>query len=281
MERRALITGASGLVGRAVATAFEQDGWQVQRLGRDTVDLAATDDLARIIPAPPTHIIHLAAEVPSGATRPDSHEAGGATRRMDTVICRAARSWQCRLLYASSCGLYRRDLPAIKDEAAPVSDWHSPYFAAKLAGEAAMLNLPNAAVLRLSSPIGANLPPHLVMARFIALAKADAMLPLFGDGSREQDFISLDDLGQLFLAAAKSETHGIFNAASGAATTMAGLAAAIIAFTGKGRVALSGQPEGNDCLYARYDISRARRDLGWMPQRSLADMIRDAAGECP
>lgn len=276
-QRSVLITGASGFIGRAAADAFAHAGWQVIRLARKggdlSVDLAGPCDLPPLILARPDLVLHLAASVPQGSSGPDSDAAGAATRRMDGVICAAVRAWGCRLIYASSCGLYRRDLPHLKDETAQVVDWNSPYFAAKLAGESAARALPHATILRISSPVGASLPPHLVVARFLALAVADADLPLFGDGSREQDFISLEDLTALFLAAAEADRNGTYNAASGVATTMRQLADTVIGIVGRGRIVMTGQPEGNDCLFARYDIHRTRRDLGWMPRRDLPAMI--------
>lgn len=276
---RVLVTGATGLVGRHVADAFGEAGWQVLRLARREADilhdLGGPAELERSVPDRPDLIVHLAALVPGGGGQPDSVEAGDATRRMDDAVFRAAAGWKARLVYASSCGLYRRDLPARNDEASPVVDWKSPYFAAKLAGEKAALAL-GGIVLRISSPIAAGMPPHLVFPRFVALAAADSELRLFGDGSREQDFISAHDLAGAFVAAAGARS-GIYNAARGMAVTMADLANCIVAALGSGRIVFSGNPEATNCLYARYDISRARHELAWQPEVSLEDMIAEVA----
>jgi UDP-glucose 4-epimerase len=285
---RVLVTGAGGIVGRAVAAAFEQDGWSVEGIvhrpsrfapGARVIDLATIDDLTRLVPARPDAIVHLAAAVPHSKDYPDSPESAALTRRMDQVVLAAARQWDCQLVYASSCGLYCRDEPSAKSEEAPIKDWGSPYFAAKAAGEAACGNYDKATILRISGPIGPGLRANVVMARFIATAREDKAITLWGSGRREQDFIDARDLAQLILIVVKQAAQGIFNAASGHTATMWELAETVVKRIGGGGIALSGQPDPNESIYARYDIRKAKRVLGWEPRHSLADMVDSVAAE--
>lgn len=287
-DRSVLLTGASGLVGRAVDNLFAASGWTVWRTARNhaenlprtiAIDLAREQDIVRRMPVPASLIIHLAAIIPLGGQRADTVEAGVAIRQMDESVCLAAQHWQCPVLYASSCGLYRRDDPSIKRENAPIIDWSSPYFAAKLAGEQRILSLPKSAVFRLSSPVGPGMPATVVMARFVSLARAGADLTLLGGGGREQDFIDSRDVARLFLAAAEREASGVFNAASGRPITMRALAEAAVAHFGRGRVVFSGQRDPNETFFARYDVGRAQGELGWTPHEDLAAMITAIANE--
>ncbi len=285
---RVLVTGAGGIVGRAVATAFESDGWSVERIvhrpsrfapDARVVDLASVEDLTRVVETQPDAVIHLAAAVPHSKDYPDSPESAALTRKMDRVVLAAARHWACALAYASSCGLYCRDEPSAKSEDAPTKDWGSPYFAAKAAGQAGGAEYGKAAVLRISGPIGPGLRANVVMARFVATAREDKSITLWGSGRREQDFIDARDLAQLFLAAVKQGAHGVFNAASGHTATMRELAETVIKQIGGGGIALNGQPDPNESIFARYDIRKAKRQLGWEPLHSLADMVDSVATE--
>lgn len=285
---RVLVTGAAGIVGRAVATAFEHDGWSVYRVvhrpsraapDAQIIDLSAIDDLTRRVAERPDAIVHLAAAVPHSKDYPDTPDSAAQTRQMDRNVLDAARAWKCLLVYASSCGLYCRDEPETKTEAAPIKDWGSPYFAAKAAGEAACAEYDNAAVLRISGPIGPGLRASVVMARFIAAAREDKPITLWGSGKREQDFIDARDLARLCLAVVKQRARGIFNAASGHTATMRELADTVIARIGGGSVALSGQPDPNENIFARYEIGKAVRELGWSPTYGLSDMVDNMAQE--
>lgn len=285
---RVLVTGSGGIVGRAVAAELEHDGWQVARIvhrpsrfasGAQVIDLAAAGDLTKLVAGRPDAIVHLAAAVPHSKEYPDTPDSAALTRKMDAAVVGAARQWNCQLVYASSCGLYCRDEPSAKSEDAPIKDWGSPYFAAKAAGEAACAELGQAAVLRISGPIGPGLRANVVMARFISAAREDKSITLWGSGRREQDFIDARDLAQLFLAAIKQGARGIFNAASGHTATMRELAEIVIKRIGGGGIALSGQADPNESIYARYDVRKARKDLGWEPRHSLADMVDSVATE--
>ncbi|MBI2383228.1 MAG: NAD(P)-dependent oxidoreductase [Gammaproteobacteria bacterium] len=284
----ALITGASGLVGREVASEFERNGWRVWRVHRhvqptipDSVsfDLARDRDLTVALRARPDVIVHLAAAVPHGTLHPDTQEAALAIRRMDAAVCAAARAWDCPVYYASSCGLYRRDDAIPKHESAPLAQSLSPYFAAKAAGEAAMLALDRASAFRLSSPIGRGLRKSTVMAHFVARAREGGDITLYGSGNREQDFVDARDLGRLFVSAATQSACGIFNACSGRHTTMRELAEAVIGYFGRGRIVMTGQPDPNEGHVARYDVTAARKILGWTATFNLMETIANIAEE--
>ncbi len=285
---RILVTGAAGIVGRAVASAFEHDGWSVYRLvhhpsrmalDAQIIDLTGEGDLTRRVAERPDAIVHLAAAVPHSKDYPDNPDSAALTRKMDRNVLDAAKAWNCLLVYASSCGLYCRDEPETKTETAPIKDWGSPYFAAKAAGEAACAEYDNAAVLRISGPIGPGLRANVVMARFIASARDNKPITLWGSGSREQDFVDARDLARLCLAVVQQRARGTFNAASGHTATMRELADTVIARIGGGKVVLAEQPDPNENIFARYDVSKAARDLGWRPAHSLADMVDTVALE--
>jgi nucleoside-diphosphate-sugar epimerase len=280
-----LITGATGLVGRGVVAAFAAEGWSVLRHGRRpdlaldlVLDLALPGiDLTRTVAAAPDLVVHLAAVVPGGGVADDETSAA-ATRRMDAAVAAAHRDWGSRLLYMSSASLYDRRDPAWKTADSPV-EGTSPYRAAKLAGEQLLSETCGATVFRLSSPIGPGMRPDLVFMRFLAAARAGQALQIWGSGLREQDFIAVEDVARLMVAAAHMFRSGIYNACVGQPTTMRELAVTVVAELGRGCLELTGKPDPGDGDTARYDISATRATFGWEPALALRDMVhRLAAG---
>jgi UDP-glucose 4-epimerase len=130
------------------------------------------------------------------------------------------------------------------------------------------------AAARVTNPYGPGQPSgrtaYGVINRLIHLALADQVLPIYGDGAQQRDYIHVDDVVSALVQMAKSDQADgrIYNVASGSGTRMVDLAHAIVAIAGSGRVehtpwpALAQQIETGDFI---ADISRIRAELGWAP----------------
>jgi UDP-glucose 4-epimerase len=282
-----VVTGASGIVGRTVLAALRRRGEDVVPVvhGRTTdpdaigLDLAKADsDLTDHVSAPEA-VVHLAAAVPHAAHHGDTEAAADTTRRIDETVHRACGRWGCPTIYASTCGLYDRRDPRIKDEAAPVVAT-SPYFRAKLDGERLMSDLPGACVMRISAPVGPGLRRGVVLAKFIERARAGEPIEIWGSGCREQDFIAAEDVAAFVTVALSSHAQGVFNIASGSPVTMRALAEAVVDAIGRGSVQSSDAEDPLDGETARYSIDRAAQALGWHPRiplRAAIETIADGA----
>lgn len=286
--RKVVVTGAAGLLGRAVVAACQEQGWETYALARGPAptgaahsiraDLSAPDaDLLKLLPDMPDAIVHLAAAVPHAAEFPDTVETARLTRCMDRCVHAAALAWDIPVIYASSCGLYDRLDPSWKTESTAVQAV-SPYFAAKLDGEALFRTLPRATVMRLSALYGPGLRANLVMARFVTQARMGEPITVWGSGRREQDFIHATDVAAFVLAALKSVNFGIYNVAAGQPTAMGDLAAIVAAYFG-GRVVSAERPDPLDHETARYDIAKAAERLDWSPAIGLSGGIAMLADE--
>lgn len=286
-----LVTGAAGLVGRAVVARLGRLPARVIPLvraapasgpgpaGDDVVvlDLAAEGaDLAARVGATPDCVVHLAAAVPHAARTPDTDDSAAMTARMDRAVFDAAGAWGAHCVYASTCGLYDPRDERPKEESSALVP-RSPYFRAKADGEQLFRSGPRCGIVRLSAPYGPGLQPMLVLRRFIETACEDGTLQVWGDGTREQDFISVTDIAEVVAAAVTREATGTYNVASGRAVTMVELARATVEAVGSGQWTRVDRPDPQDGWTARYAIGKAERELGWRPHVDLVDGLRDLA----
>jgi nucleoside-diphosphate-sugar epimerase len=277
-----LVTGANGLVGAACTAAFTEAGREVVPisrcgLGGPAIDLSrpfeeglATLNFsgARI----PEVIVHMAAAVPHDARYPDSPDSAALTRAIDRHVACACEAWGSRVIYMSSCSVYARRDTIPNSPRSPLADNLTHYAAAKVDGER-LFRERDAAIFRLSAPVGANMRPGLVFSRFASACRTGHPIELWGTGTREQDFIHLDDICDLMLLATDSEVAGTYICARGRPVTMAKLAEEMVNFYGRGSVVAAERVDPLDGETARYDISDSKRAFGWEPRRDLAAML--------
>lgn len=108
---------------------------------------------------------------------------------------------------------------------------------------------------------------------FFRLIEEGRQATLFGDGSTVRDFVHVDDLAALMLRVVETGASGTWNCGGGVGTSLAELIGLIEAATGK-VLAIDRQPARPfDPPAIVLDISRAREELGWVPQVALAKGI--------
>jgi UDP-glucose 4-epimerase len=140
------------------------------------------------------------------------------------------------------------------------------------------------AVARMTNPYGPGQPgdraAYGIVNRMIHLALADQAIPIYGDGLQRRDYIYIDDAVDALLtlgAAAEANGRRVYNVGTGVGTALVEMARAIIDVAGAGRLEFVPWPplaeriETGDFV---ADISRIRRDLGWLPAVALDDGLR-------
>lgn len=281
--RAVFVTGAGGIVGRHLVESLSLGGHSVYATARLPLspplpskhflqaDLAA-DNAADKVEAflsglkGPITLVHLAAAVPHNLAYTDEDACGKITRRIDSTISQLQSRLGCRIIYMSSCGLYDRHDRKLKVASSAKITASSPYFAAKLAGEKLMLSRGSVTVLRLSAPIGAGIPEALAIRKMARSLHDTGSIHVWGRGTREQDFIDVRDVSAVLTRAALGPARtGIFNLASGVASSMSDLARALIDALGWGRI-IYGNTDPNEGLSARYDIAATRDAFDWRPE---------------
>jgi len=270
-----VVTGAKGVIGRAVVAQLSAAGITIKTVVREAFDLSAGNDLTTFLGDPAMAVIHLAAAVPHSLHYPDTDASADVTRRIDHCILNAAQAWGCRVVYASGCSLYDKRSEEMKFEDTPkFVRPDSPYLKAKSEGEERFTALPSHAVMRVPAPIGPGLPATVVARRFFDLASAGQPIPVWGSGTREQNFVDVRDIADVMIKAALTEANGLFNIAADAPVTMLDLAKTTVKVLGCGSIEMAGIPDPLENEYARYSNKRAGEVLGWRPKIMIEDSIR-------
>jgi nucleoside-diphosphate-sugar epimerase len=119
-----------------------------------------------------------------------------------------------------------------------------------------------------------------VLKIFIETAIAGGVLYYHGSGSREQDFVHVRDVAEA-IGSAVAYTHvtNTFNIAGNSPISMKDLALMVVETIGSpsASVQRSGSDDVQENYRARFDISRAKRQLDWGPTVTLREGIREWA----
>ncbi|MBD8679955.1 NAD-dependent epimerase/dehydratase family protein [Sphingomonas sp. CFBP 13720] len=113
---------------------------------------------------------------------------------------------------------------------------------------------------------------------FLNLLAAGEAATMWGDGSIVRDFVHIDDVSRLLLAAAEQDRPGIYNCGSGVGCSLAALIETIDRITGRQLMVKYAPARDFDPSEIVLDINAAHRAFGWEPCVSLEAGIRDVAG---
>ncbi len=287
---RILLTGASGFVGRAVGRRLLAAGNEVVGVARSAggdevaewaeVDLSrpdAADALGRL--APCDAVVHAAAEITYELDAPGPVAANCAGTQ---AALSAALRWQSSaLVYISSIGVIGvpTELPVTEDHpVAPPTGYH----AAKLFGEHLMKLASEGGLrtvsLRLTSPVGAGMPPQRILPTFVAAATAGRPLEVAGGGTRSQNYVDVRDAAAAVEAALRGGT-GVVNLGGAASITNLELARLCVEETGSSSAVDTGGIDAQEGVRWEISLARAATQLSYAPAYSLSDSIASIAEE--
>ena len=112
-----------------------------------------------------------------------------------------------------------------------------------------------------------------VVPRFISLVRQGKPPIIYGDGRQTRDFTFVMDAVQANIAAAESQSTGIFNIGTGKYTTINELAQTVIRTMGKKMEPVYQEPRTGDIVDSVADISKAM-SIGYVPRYSLAEGLK-------
>ncbi|MDO5627574.1 MAG: UDP-glucose 4-epimerase GalE [Mobilicoccus sp.] len=269
------------------------------------VDVRDEAAVARVMASErPDAVVHFAALKAVGASvaHPLTYYATN-LQALLSVLKAMDRADVRRFVFSSSATVYGANPPVPTPEDAPVSATN-PYGWTKVMSERVLQDLADSdprwriAILRYFNPVGAhpsgligedpletpnNLLPFVAQ---VAVGRHERVL-VFGDdyetedGTGVRDFIHVDDLAAGHAAAVErlltmSRPIDVWNLGTGEGTSVLELLAAFEEASGRDvpRAVVGRRPGDVAVSYAAVD--KARRELGWVATRTVADMCADA-----
>lgn len=292
IERRVLVTGASGFIGRCVLEPLVERGFEVHAVTRrdpppqapaavrwhraDLLALGAHDAL--LAASAPTHLLHLAWYGEHGRFWTSAENVSWAAATLALVQAFAARGG-LRAVVAGTCAEYRWG------DAGPCVEGLTPLEPATLYGVAkhATRTLLEAAASEFGLELAwgriffvygpGEAPGRLVAAVARALVAGERVAT--GDGTQIRDFMHVADVAAAFAALLDSPVTGAVNIASGQGWRLRDVITAIGAAAGGAELldiaALAPRPGDPQALVA--DVARLRDEVGFVPAIELRDGI--------
>ncbi len=286
---RILLLGADGFLGRHAAAALRDlPGATVLTGGRrPSHDLAV--DLATAAPgALADRLGQLSVDVVvnfAGAVSGSAVTLSEVNARGPAVLCEALREGapQARLVHIGSAGEYGVCDPgsslAEDAQARPVG----VYGATKLAGSLAVAGSAlDAVVLRVFNPVGPGSPAGSLPGRLAAELRraAPGGVVEVGDLSAYRDFVDARDIARAVALTVRADRPlpRVLNLAGGQAQQVRAIADGLVAaaaFDGRIDESGAGSERSAAVSWQQADISLAAQELGWKPEITLGDTLRD------
>jgi UDP-glucose 4-epimerase len=276
---RAVIVGAGGFVGSAIAERLAQDHVPVLGLTRRDVDLLAPDAGKKLADTlrPDDAVVFVSAIAPARNSTALIQNLVMA----EQVIAALAAKPAAHLVYISSDAVYADDAnPVTERSSCQPSSMHGMMHAARELMLKAEAKAP-LAVLRPSLLYGAR-DPHNGYGpnRFRRLAEKGDAITLFGEGEEKRDHVFIGDVAQLATLAITHRSRGVLNVATGVSTSFRDIAEMAVALGNKS-TPIRGTPRQNPITHRHFDITECLKAFPQFRYTSLRDGMARAAHESP
>mgnify|MGYP001579145146 CR=1 FL=1 len=214
--KTALITGATGFIGRPVAVALTDAGWQITQGLRSTtepvvqgtvhLDLADPSTILDLANGPRcAAIVHLGARVGlSGEAEPDMFVSNVLATG---CLAYLAKLWDAHLIFASTAIVHGVRNETINPDSPVCPD--TAYAKSKWLGEQ-LIEASNAkhCALRIAGVFGYDGPTHLGLNRAIDGAIKGELPVQFGSGSALRNYVYVKDVAQAIVFALQERLEG-------------------------------------------------------------------------
>lgn len=246
-------------------------------------------------------VIHCAARivVPESMSDPLGYYENNVAKSI-TLVQELLAGGVTRLILSSTASMYAASANLMVDEDAAVAPL-SPYAASKwllerVLHDATVASDLQAISLRYFNPIGAdprlrtglqNAKPSHALGQLITRHAAGETFALTGtdwptrDGSGLRDYIHVWDLASAHVAAVEhlmesTDDWDVINLGTGRGTTVRELIVAFEEAVGSPVAVIEAPARPGDVAGAATSTSKAERVLGWKPEKSLVEGVRDA-----
>jgi UDP-glucose 4-epimerase len=275
---RALITGATGMIGTALAARLQRDGWTVNALTRaDFSDANALDAAVRA--AQSSVVFHLAG--PPFNPPPPLNVFLDATVNNTAALLRALDEAgnDARIVFASSAAVYANASHAPEAQALAPATWLGAVkaMAEVLLAAAGRKTGRPIVVLRLYTPYGPAERTERLIPSLIDAARNQRPIPL-SDGKQERDYVYVDDVVDAFVAAAGVAAPAplVFNIGSGTGSSIREVVRMVLNLLDAAELAQFGAlpTRTDEIMHMAADISAAQAVLAWTPRIPLQEGLR-------
>lgn len=276
MNKRVLVTGASGFIGRPLCEGLERSGCAVIRHSRADGDIAfcALPDARRN--GGVNHVYHLAARtfVPDSWSEPSPFYTTNVLGTVNVVeFCRRSGA---SLTMLSSYVYGRPQFLPITEEH-PVAAFN-PYSHTKLLAEEVCRYFARqfgtqVTIIRPFNVYGPGQSENFLIPTLLkqALDPETRVISMADDRPR-RDYLFIDDLLDLLLRTLNPTGFEAFNAGSGYSVTPRELAMLMLRVAGLEKPIISrGEVRADEVLDTVADIGKAKRSFGWEPRVSLME----------
>jgi GDP-4-dehydro-6-deoxy-D-mannose reductase len=297
MNRRALITGASGFVGRYLRDQLESRGWEVVATalngesGLTACDVTNPRELEEVLRSAGdlTHVFHLAALtfVPLAMRDPETAMRVNYGGTVNVVRAMEALPHRPRLMFIGSADAYGPPQYLPLDEAHPLEP-QNPYAISKaaadhycrFAGKASGLEIVR---LRPFNHSGPGQPDNFVLSSFarqVAQIERGQSEPVLRVGNLEaaRDFLHVGDVVRAYeLAAVEGEPGTVYNICSGRAQA---LDVAVQTLCALAKVPISVQVDPDrlrpvDVKTVTGSHEKITARTGWQPETQFETLLHD------
>jgi dTDP-4-dehydrorhamnose reductase len=225
-----LLTGGSGMLGKALAMAARETGFLCDSLSRASVNLGKPNELIPLI-ADYDLLIHAAANTNVEQCERDPVACYRDNAFLTEVLASAAANTDVKMVYISSTGVYGsgKDSPYHEyDETVPLTHHHK----SKLLGEAFVGKCRSSLIIRTGWLFGgsAENPKNFVAARLREAALSHG--PILSDSEQRGNPTSVRDLaGRIFLLI-RNDQSGVFNCVNEGVASRFDYVRAILSYAG-------------------------------------------------
>lgn len=285
---RALVFGATGLIGRAVVQALLAKDHEVIGTSRSTsqnlfttkaythvcVDITRSDDFTQL-KGKFDCVFNVTGYVPPSRLPSETLKCFQAnTLGTQNILEYMLANDLYRLIHSSSVTVYGKPSKLYVKEDSPLMPvltyGVSKHSAESFCNMYSQLYGIEITMLRYSPVYGPGFTQRTALSIFIEKAMRNEAITLFQKGKRSQDYVFSHDAAAANLLAAEQNIAGVYNIASGELTTMKTLAKTIIGVFGStSKIHYdTSQPEE---FSIGIDIQRAVNILGYSPSYSLRE----------
>ena len=184
------------------------------------------------------------------------------------AICKQFKN--AKIVYCSTISVYKYSIAAITEESTiePIN----PYGASKLLGENCVNQHSKYAIVRIASMYGVNMKANTFLPLVVKSAIEKNEIILFGDGSRLQNYIHIDDVADYLIAAANYKENDTFLATAEKSISNKQLAEHIKSILPKTKIAFNGSDNSKSYLYKN---SKTNTKLGQEAKKEIQEGLNE------